>query len=65
MINLDDGLYSEQMLPLTKACVFSIGAVVGLGPTSAPFSVVVQVTSFQTSFILVPCTPWQQNAASL
>lgn len=42
MINLDDGLYSEQTLALTKACVqrvFSIGAVVGVGPTSAPFSV--------------------------
>lgn len=60
MINLDDGLYSEQTLPLTKAHVFSVGAVVGVGPTSAPFSVAVQVTSSQTSSVR-----WQQNAGSL
>lgn len=38
-----DGLHSEQTLPLTKAHVSSVGAVVG--PTSAPFSAAVQVTS--------------------
>lgn len=38
-----DGLHSEQTLPLTKAHVSSVGAVVG--PTSAPFSAAVEVTS--------------------
>lgn len=35
-----DGLHSEHTLPLTKAHVSSVGAVVG--PTSAPFSAAVR-----------------------
>lgn len=57
-----DGLHSEHTLPLTKAHVSSVGAVVG--PTSAPFSAAVRYF-LRHPPSSPPHTPWQQDAGSL
>lgn len=60
-----DEIHFEQMLRLTKAHLFrfSLGVFVELEP-SLFFSIVLSLSSQNTSSIFAPCAPWQQCAGS-
>lgn len=66
MIKPYDGIHFEKMLPLTKAHLFCLGAVVVLDPASSFQYCLFKFTFSQgTSSILALCTPWQPSCGFL